>query len=102
MTLIIDSRGTKRWYNLKNQLHREEGPAVEYLDGYTEWYINGKLHREDGPAVYTADGYKAWWLNDKLHRVGGPAIEWPDGTKSWWFKGNQMKEKDYLKIIHGK
>lgn len=44
---------------------REDGPAVEYVDGYKEWWLNGKLSREDGPAVEHADGYKQWWLNDK-------------------------------------
>jgi hypothetical protein len=29
------------------------------------WYLNGKLHREDGPAIEYANGYKSWWLNDK-------------------------------------
>jgi hypothetical protein len=31
----------------------------------TIWYLNDKLHREDGPAIEYADGYKAWWLNGK-------------------------------------
>ena len=26
---------------------------------------DGLLHREDGPAVEWNDGYKAWWLNGK-------------------------------------
>jgi len=29
------------------------------------WYLNGKRHREDGPAIEYADGYKAWYLNGK-------------------------------------
>lgn len=28
------------------------------------WYLNGKLHREDGPAIeYLACGTKTWYLN---------------------------------------
>jgi hypothetical protein len=34
-------RGDK--WNLKNKLHREDGPAVEFASGYKEWYLNGKL-----------------------------------------------------------
>ena len=30
-------------------------------NGNKAWYLNGELHREDGPAVEYADGYKAWW-----------------------------------------
>ena len=37
--------------------------TVRVFSNRTEWYINGKLHREDGPAVEYANGYKGWWLN---------------------------------------
>ena len=53
------------WYNLDDELHRENGPAIEWLCGDKEWYLNGKLHREDGPAVEEANGDKEWWLNGK-------------------------------------
>ena len=33
--------GTTRYYNTKGEFHRENGPAVIYSDGYTEWWING-------------------------------------------------------------
>ena len=51
--------------NSNGKLHREDGPAVEYIDGDKKWYLNGKLHREDGPAVEDTDGNKEWWLNGK-------------------------------------
>ncbi len=47
----IDSAGVKRWYNEQRHYHRKDGPAVEYSNGYKDWYVNGLLHREDGPAV---------------------------------------------------
>lgn len=31
------------------------------------WYKNGKYHREDGPAVEYSDGYKMWFLEDKRY-----------------------------------
>jgi hypothetical protein len=40
-------------------------------------------HRIDGPAIEGVNGYKEWWVNDKLHRLDGPAIEFTDGTKAW-------------------
>jgi hypothetical protein len=42
--------GEKHWRK-NEQLHRENGPAVEAANGDKYWYINGKIHREDGPAV---------------------------------------------------
>ena len=32
-------------------------------DGTVRWYWKGRLHREDGPAIEDVDGYKAWWRN---------------------------------------
>ena len=61
----VYSNGGRHWYNEKDQLHREDGPAVEYADGYKEWFINGKLHREDGPAIEYASGTKLWYVNDR-------------------------------------
>jgi hypothetical protein len=40
-TCVIDSTGNKLWY-LHGQLHREDGPAVEYFNGINQWFLNGK------------------------------------------------------------
>ena len=55
--------GRRMYYNSAGQLHREDGPAVEYPSGTVEWWQNGVLHRTDGPAVEYADGNKEWWIN---------------------------------------
>jgi hypothetical protein len=65
---IISKTGTKSWFNAKGELHRDDGPAVEWADGDKEWYQNGLWHREDGPAV-----------------------EWHNGSKWWILKGNRIK-----------
>jgi hypothetical protein len=31
------------------------------------YYKNGDLHRENGPAIDYADGSKSWYLNDKFY-----------------------------------
>ena len=64
--LIIDvaETGTKRWY-LNDQLHRTDGPAVEWSDGNKEWWLNGLRHRTDGPAIEWVNGAKMWFLNGK-------------------------------------
>jgi len=36
--------------NAEGQLHREDGPAIEWADGVKEWYWAGQRHREDGIA----------------------------------------------------
>ena len=30
--------------NKQGELHRTDGPAIEYADGSKEWYLNGKRH----------------------------------------------------------
>jgi hypothetical protein len=85
--VTVDEDKTIRWYNSKGKLHREDGPAVEWVNGTKVWYINGKLHREDGPAIECANGDKAWFINDKRHREDGPACEWASGTKYWYING---------------
>ena len=52
---------------MNGKLHRLDGPAVEYPDGYKAWYLNGERHREDGPAIEGCDGSKEWWLNGKQY-----------------------------------
>ena len=59
-----DANGDKFWY-INGNLHREDGPAVEWANGNKFWYINGKCHREDGPAVEYADGSKCWYIQGK-------------------------------------
>jgi|14BtaG_2_1085337.scaffolds.fasta_scaffold12863_6 hypothetical protein len=85
--------GTKEWrWYLNDELHREDGPAVEYASGDKRWYLDGKLHREDGPAIEWANGDKWWYLNDELHREDGPAMEYANGNKSWYLKGKLHRE----------
>ncbi len=99
---IVYNSGTCRWYNSKGQLHREDGPALEFADGDKWWYLNNKRHREDGPAVKSADGYKAWYLNGKLHRKDGPAVEYTNGSKEWYLNGKKLTRKEFNKRIDGK
>lgn len=84
-----------RKYNHK--LHREDGPAVEDLDGTKEWRINGKVHREDGPAIELKNGTKKWYKHDSLHRENGPAIEYADGKKRWFLHGEEYSQIEYEK-----
>ena len=78
--------GTKQWYR-NGAVHRENGPAIEYFSGSKHWYRNGERHREDGPAIEYSDGDKCWYLNGKRHREDGPAIERANGHKVWYLNG---------------
>ena len=42
----VDKFGTWGYYNSAGELHRDDGPAVEWADGNEFWYINGWLMSE--------------------------------------------------------
>jgi hypothetical protein len=93
--LIIDKHGNK-WYmnerhvegcmlTVKN-LHREDGPAFENVDGSKEWYLDGQLHREDGPAVEWHFGAKDYYLNNKEYY----------SEKDYWKEIERRKSLKYI------
>jgi len=91
-TVKVSTNGTKEWY-LNGELHREDGPAVNYADGTKVWCLNGERHRIDGPAIEGINGYKAWYLNGERHREDGPAVENTNGYKEWWIHGVKCTEQ---------
>ena len=94
----IDNDGTIE-YTLNGQLHRTDGPAIEYANGDKYWYINGQRHRDNGPAVEYAHGTKCWYINGKCHRENGPAIEFANGYKSWYINGKYYSEQEFNDYI---
>jgi len=66
-------------------------------DGNKYWYLNDNLHREDGPAIEYTNGTNCWYLNDKLHSEDGPAVEYADGNKHWYLRGIEYSEEEFLK-----
>jgi hypothetical protein len=73
---------------LNGQRHRENGPAIERVNGNREYYLDGKRHRKDGPAIEYENGNKYYYLNDQRHRADGPAViegkhseVWVNGVK---------------------
>ena len=46
--------------------HREDGPAIEDVDGNKEWFLNGARHRLDGPAVVYPGGFGLWYVNGEF------------------------------------
>ena len=79
--------GTIEYRDSKGELHRIDGPAIEYGNGTNVWFVNGLRHRTDGPAIEFPDGEKWWYINGLRHRTEGPAVEHSDGTKEWWVNG---------------
>jgi len=47
-------------------IHRTDGPAIEFDSGDKWWYVDNKRHREDGPA-FEYNGGKQWYLNGEYY-----------------------------------
>jgi hypothetical protein len=92
--LTIDKYGTKIWKNKNGELHRTDGPAVEYAGGGKFWFQNGMKHRIDGPAIEYRDGTKYWYKNGEVHRIDGPAYCDKDGTKFWYLMDKKFDTKE--------
>ena len=84
-----DEAGTIKWYQC-DILHREEGPAVEYLDGSKEWWLSGKLNR-----VEWSNGAKFWYKDDEFHREDGPAIVYSNNEKEWYLNDVKLTEAEF-------
>lgn len=92
-----------KYWHKDGELHRLDGPAVEYTNGDKSWYVDGKLHRVDGPAIDSFCGTKFWYLYGKLHRPDGPAIEHFDGTQEWYYCGEKIEcatTEEFLRIVN--
>jgi hypothetical protein len=61
----VSKHGSICYENEDGQYHREDGPAIEWSNGYKAWVINGQYHREDGPARIWPDGTERYYLNNK-------------------------------------
>ena len=90
----------KEYYNESGQLHKIDGPAVEFPSGTTVWYQNGKLHRVGGPAFVHHDGTTGWFQTGACHRLDGPAYENPmSGLNEWYINDRNitMEVEPWLK-----
>jgi hypothetical protein len=64
------------------------------------WRLNGELHREDGPALEYPNGYKAWFINGKRHRINGPAIDGGPAKKKIFFLNNiEYSKEEWFKRL---
>ena len=66
--MTINAYGTKEW-RLNGQLHRTDGPAIEWANGTKVWYLHGIRYDPAGPTpvVLAVDTEDTGW---GLLRVG--------------------------------
>jgi len=69
--------GDRVWINYKGRRHRDNGPAVERIDGTKYWLKNGKFHRLDGPAIEYSNS---------------------DSDRYWYIEGERYTEEEFKEI----
>ena len=70
------------FYNSKEQYHRLDGPAREYVNGDKIWCTNGRTHRLNGPAVVWANANEIWWANNE-----------------WWINGYAYTKLEHNSLV---
>lgn len=102
--VIIDSEflfGYCKKHFVNGLLHKEEGPAIESLDGKVQiWYRNGVQHRDSGPSYIVRGERKYWFKDGKPHRVDGPAKEFYHppiraGKHEYYLNGEEYSKEDF-------
>jgi hypothetical protein len=77
-------------------------PYIKKLSYATFYYKDEASlinHRAGGPAIEWIEGTKEWWLNGKRHRVAGPAYDHQNGYKEWWFDGEKYSEAEHKRLV---
>jgi hypothetical protein len=95
-TTIERTAGATRYY-LAGILHRDDGPAVVYIDGDYSYYRYGKRHREDGPAAFM-NGITFYCKYGKFHRKDGPAVIRSNGSHHYYLNGVLCNKEEYIKL----
>lgn len=57
------------------------------VDDVIQHQKDGKVHRINGPAEVWHDGYWSWWANGKAHRYYGPCNK----VGTWSIHNNRVK-----------
>lgn len=62
-----------------------------------EWKVGDIYHREDGPAIEYLNGSFEWRNANVIHRIGGPAMAWVKGNKK--YMSDQLTENADGKLV---
>ena len=52
-------------------------------------------HNPYGPAIIWVDGHKEYWLNNKRHRLDGPAMMWLNGNGSYCINDEYLTKEEF-------
>ena len=64
-----------------------------------ELVMNDSQDKKDLPAIQYKNGDSYWFEDGKLHRLNGPAIEKINGNKQWFIDGTEYSEEEFNKRL---
>jgi hypothetical protein len=99
MYCLVKNKSTKQWFKSGNWHRSNDLPAIEFSDGYKEYYNNGARYL----FVKYDNGTKEYYdWQFKLHKNNFPAISYPNGDVEYWFHGRRHRTNGPAAIIGNK
>jgi len=98
MSLFIDGSSDLEPYVV---IHTKKNGRVELTEHqwlYVDRDSEDDLHREDGPALEFSNGTNYWYQDGEAHRIDGPAVE-SKGDMYWYIEGEVYLKEGYDKLI---
>ena len=91
-----------------NKIPKEQYNGIyEVEDWGTFHYLNGNLHRNDGPACEYLNGDRIYYLNGKKHRLDGPAVSYFTNSNpryniffKFYIDGKQYSKEEFDKVAY--
>jgi hypothetical protein len=102
--MILKTTTGLEFWDLSYEERKNFTGIVKTDSGSISYFKNGFLHREDGPARIFPEGYQGWHLEGKFHNLNGPARIYPNGSEEYWVYGKKTTKeavnllKDMLKL----
>ena len=118
--ILKDEKEQGKCWKKDNKYHRNKSPALEYDNGYKEWWLNGTRHRNphEGPAVLLSESfyfvfgkqfhvsihengtkeiycYSETYKKLVLHSLDQyyiPAIVYANGDEEYWYNGFRHRD----------
>ena len=84
---------------IKIQSEYSDLDKYEFDDGDIIYYKKDAFmyHNPYGAAYIGINGYKEYWLEGKLNRLDGPAIIWCNDIQEYWIDSVKLTKEEFEK-----
>jgi len=85
------------WIKIESEY--DDLDKYQFDDGDIIYYKKDAFmyHNPYGAAYIGINGYKEYWLEGKLNRLDGPAIIWPTGEEFYYINHKELNKEEFKK-----